>query len=84
MVIRLREREDADGDRETLDDIKTTLLEHQGEEEVTLEIATQGRLITMDWPMLKVRISDDLKRALREYVGESGEVSVREKAGSPT
>ena len=77
MVIRLREREDADGDRETLDDIKTTLLEHQGEEEVTLEIATQGRLITMDWPMLKVRISDDLKRALREYVGESGEVSVR-------
>ena len=77
LVIRLREREDADGDRETLDDIKTTLLEHQGEEEVTLEIATQGRLITMDWPMLKVRISDDLKRALREYVGESGEVSVR-------
>ena len=84
LVIRLREGDDADKDREILDDIKTALVEHQGEEDVTLEIAVQGRLITMDWPMLKVRINDDLERALKEYVGESGEVHVREKAASPT
>ena len=51
---------------------------------MTLEIAVQGRLITMDWPMLKVRINDDLERALKEYIGESGEVHIREKAASPT
>ena len=84
LVIRLREGDDADKDREILDDIKTALVEHQGQEDVTLEIAVQGRLITMDWPMLKVRINDDLERALKEYVGESGEVHVREKAASPT
>ena len=84
LVIRLREGDDADKDREILDDIKTALVEHQGEEDVTLEIAVQGRLITMDWPMLKVRINDDLERALKEYVGESGEIHVREKAASPT
>ena len=84
LVIRLREGEDADKDREILDDIKTALVEHQGEEDVTLEIVVEGRLITMDWPMLKVTISDDLQGALREYVGESGEVSVREKAASAT
>ena len=84
LVIRLREGDDADKDREILDDIKTALVEHQGEEDVTLEIAVEGRLITMDWPMLKVRINDDLQGALKEYVGESGEVSVREKAASAT
>ena len=84
LVIRLQEGDDADKDREILDDIKTALVEHQGEEDVTLEIAVEGRLITMDWPMLKVKINDDLQRALREYVGKSGEVSVREKAGSAT
>ena len=80
LVIRLQEGDDPDKDREILDDIKTALVEHQGEEDVTLEIAVEGRLITMDWPMLKVTISDDLQGALRGYVGESGEVSVREKA----
>ena len=80
LVIRLQEGDDPDKDREILDDIKTALVEHQGEEDVTLEIAVDGRLITMDWPMLKVSINDDLQRALRGYVGESGEVSVREKA----
>ena len=84
MVIRLREGGDADRDRETLDDIKTALVEHQGEEPVTLEIQVNGRLITMDWPMLKVRISDDLERSLKEYIGESGAVRVREKAALPT
>ncbi len=80
LVIRLQEGDDPDKDREILDDIKTALVEHQGEEDVTLEIAVDGRLITMDWPMLKVSINDDLQRALRGYVGEAGEVSVREKA----
>ena len=83
LVIRLREGADADKDREILDDIKTALVEHQGQEDVTLEIAVDGRLITMDWPMLKVTINDDLQRALREHVGESGEVSVREKTATP-
>ena len=84
LVIRLREGDDVDKDREILDDIKTALVEHQGQEDVTLEIAVDGRLITMDWPMLKVTISDDLQHALRNHVGESGEVSVREKAASAT
>ena len=84
LVIRLQEGDDPDKDREILDDIKTALVEHQGEEDVTLEIAVEGRLITMDWPMLKVTISDDLQRALGEHVGESGHVSVREKAASAT
>ena len=80
LVIRLREGDDEGKDRELLDDIKTALVEHQGDEDVTLEIEVEGRLITMDWPMLKVKINDDLQRALVEHVGESGEVSVREKA----
>ena len=84
LVIRLREGVDENKDREMLDDIKTALVEHQGEEDVTLEISVEGRLITMDWPMLKVTINDDLERSLKEYVGESGEVHVREKAASPT
>ena len=84
LVIRLREGDDADKDREILDDIKTALVEHQGQEDVTLEIAVDGRLITMDWPMLKVTINDDLQRALSDHVGESGEVSVREKAATAT
>ncbi len=84
LVIRLREGNDAGRDRELLDDIKKALVEHQGDEEIKLEIAVEGRLITMDWPMLKVRINDDLERALKDNLGESGEVHVREPTAPST
>ncbi len=82
LTIRLRESDDGERDREMLDDIKAAMLEHRGDEEVTLEIVVQGRLITMEWPMMKVRISDDLERTLKECVGAGGEVRVLENAGS--
>ncbi len=79
LVIRLREGDDADKDRELLDDLKRMLLEHQGDDEIALEIAVDGRLVTMEWQMLRVRISDELKQELTGVLGESGEAHVREK-----
>jgi len=80
LVIRVKEGADADKDRGIMDDLKRMLLEHQGDDEISLEIAVDGRLITMEWQMLKVRISEELERELKGVLGESGQARVREKA----
>ena len=48
LVIRVREGTDADKDRGLMDDLKRMLLEHQGDDEIALEIVVDGRLITME------------------------------------
>ena len=84
LVIRVREGTDADKDRGLMDDLKRMLLEHQGDDEIALEIVVDGRLITMEWQMLRVRISDELERELKGLLGESGRARVTEKAGPAT
>ena len=61
-----------ENDRNLLDDIKAILLEYRGEDDVWLEIAADGRIITMDWPMLKVAINPSLERELEKMLGEGG------------
>ena len=76
LVLRLRESE-PDHDKRMLFDVKSVLMEHRGDYEVTLEIATDGRIVMMEWPMVRVDMGADLIERLQGLLGKSGEASVR-------
>ena len=59
-----------------LNDVKRILLDHAGEDVVTLEIASRGSVYLMEWTPIKVSASDALARALSDALGESGGASV--------
>jgi hypothetical protein len=72
----MRESDDPNADRLLLDDVKRVLLEHDGKDEVTLEIAAQGQLYMLEWTMVKVDASDNLVDQLRRLLGGSGRATV--------
>ena len=59
-----------------MDDVKRLLMEHRGEDEVTLEIAVDGRIVTLEWPPVRVNASTELHDQLLKLLGGSGSVTV--------
>ena len=51
-------------------------MEHLGENEVKLEIATGGRVVTLQWPTVRVDASPELEERLRAILGTSGVASI--------
>ena len=76
LNLRIRETDEPDTDKFLLEDVKRLLLEYQGQDEVVLEIAAKGRVITMEWTMVRVSASPELESRLQELLGDSGRVSV--------
>ena len=76
LNLRIRESENANDDRALLEDVSKLLLEYLGDDEVNLEIATEGRIVTLDWALVRVDASPDLERQLGDLLGPSGRVSV--------
>ena len=76
LNLKMRESDDAEADRMLLDDVKRMLLDHDGQDEVTLEIEAQDRVYMLEWPMVKVDASEDLMDHLHRLLGESGHATV--------
>jgi len=72
LGLRIRESGQPDNDKYLLLDLKNLLMEYQGKDEVLLEIATEGRIVTMEWPMVRVNACDELQERLQQVLGESG------------
>ena len=72
LTLRLRET-NTNSDGRLLMDVKSVLVEHQGESEVTLEIATDGRIVTMEWPVIRVDASESIVDELRQLLGAAGD-----------
>jgi DNA polymerase-3 subunit alpha len=76
LNLRIRESDEPDSDKFLLEDVKRLLLEYRGQDEVMLEIAAKGRVITMEWSMVRVSASPELESRLQELLGDSGRASV--------
>ena len=72
LGVRIRESGRPEDDKYLLLDLKNVLMEYQGKDEVLLEIATDGRIVTMEWPMVRVNACDELQERLRQVLGDSG------------
>ena len=76
LRLRLTETQNIENDQGLLDDVKRLLMEHRGEDEVTLEIAVEGRIVTLEWPPVRVNASTELHDQLLKLLGGSGSVTV--------
>ena len=76
LSLRIRETGQAQADQLLLDDVKRLLLEFRGDDEVSLEIATDGRIVTLEWPMVQVDASAELEARLKAVLGASGSTAV--------
>jgi len=81
LRLRIHETGEQERDREMLERVKNTLLDFQGQDEVGLEIATEGRIIALDWTRIQVNVCDDLENRLRTLLGGAGQVAVEERPG---
>ena len=79
LIVRLRESGEQEHDQQMLYDVKSLLLDSPGSVEIGLEIAADGRLFTLDWPTVKVDVTDDLLHGLRDALGDGGGTRVVER-----
>ena len=78
LTLIIRETEHTTADRRLLEDVSRLLLEYQGEDAVSLEIATGDRIVTLEWPLVGVNICPPLEQGLNELLGSAGRVVVEE------
>lgn len=76
LKLRIRESEQPDNDKYLLMDVKNLLMEYQGQDEVNLEIAAEGKIILMEWPMVRVNACTELEQRLQNLLGELGHAFV--------
>ena len=81
LHLLIRESDRPKDDQRLFDDVKRLLLENQGEDEIRLEIASNGRLFTLDWPLVRVNASRELEGDLSEMLGQAGRVTLESVAG---
>ena len=80
LKLRIRESDQPTDDQRLLEDVSSLLVEYRGEDEVSLEIAIDGRIVTLDWPLARVRICAPLEEGLQTLLGPAGDVSIEEIA----
>ena len=76
LNLRIRESDNAAEDQMTLDDVKRILLSYEGEEDVTLEIASGGMIYRMEWASIQVSVCDELTDKLSSALDGMGSVTV--------
>ena len=80
LSLRLRESDKPADDQMLLEDMRRLLMEYRGDDLVELVIATDGRVVFMDWPLVRVDACAELEHRLRDLLGQSGTVSVSDVA----
>ena len=78
LTLRIRETGRTVEDQQLLADVRTLLLEHPGEDSVSLEIAVSGRVVTLEWPVVGVEARPELEVGLRQLLGSAGRVGVED------
>lgn len=79
LSLRIQETGRADRDMYLFDDVTKLLLEHAGADEVTLEIATGGRLVRLEWPQVRVNACEELERQLADLLGDAGKATILQR-----
>ena len=76
LRVRIRESDQPSNDTGLLSDLGRLLMEYRGNDDVSLEVAVDGRVVTLEWPIVTVDASPELQQRLQEFLGSAGQVSV--------
>ncbi len=77
LNLLLKESSEPEQDNYLMEDVKRLLLEYRGDDEVNLEIVTNGKIVTLEWPLVRVDACPDLEEKLEDILGLSGHVSIQ-------
>ncbi len=75
LNIRLDETGQLISDRTLLEDVLRMLMEYLGEDQIQLEIASKGKVVTLEWPNIRIQASGELEKQLSALIGGRGKVS---------
>ncbi len=78
LRLLIRESDQENYDLRMLSEVKRVLLDHTGADQVQLEIASGGRVVSMRWDEMGVLISDDLEQSLGDILGAAGQIVVED------
>ena len=76
LTLRIRETDRPMDDRRLLEDVRRLLLEHRGEDTVSLEIGAGGHIVALEWEIVRVNVSSQLELDLQQLLGTEGHVSI--------
>ena len=76
LTLRMQETDQPVDDKQLLEDVSKLLLEFPGDDEVSLEIKSNGSVVTLDWPLASVSICVELEQGLRQLLNGAGQVSI--------
>ena len=80
LRLLIRESDQEDYDLRMLSEIKRVLLDHEGSDQVELEITSGKHVVSMKWDDMGVLVSDELEGVLREVLGAAGQIVVEDNS----
>ena len=81
LKVKLYESDNLEDDRIIFDDVTQVLLENRGESKVYLDVVLDGRIVSMEWPIVTVNLDSTLESDLKKIIGSRGEVMISGNAG---
>ena len=76
LLITIIESKKVESDRVLLNNLIRELLEHNGSDDVEMEIKTENSVVTLAWPLIKVKATTELAEYASGILGESGSVAL--------
>ena len=81
LKVKLYESDNLEDDRIIFDDVTQVLLENRGESKVYLDVVLDGKIVSMEWPIVTVNLDSTLESDLKKIIGSRGEVMISGNAG---
>ena len=76
LLITIIESKKVETDRVLLNNLIRELLEHNGKDDVEMEVKTPTSVVKLAWPLIKVKATTELAEYVAEMLGDSGYVAL--------
>ena len=76
LLITIIESKKVETDRVLLNNLIRKLLEHNGNDDVEMEVKTPTSVVKLAWPLIKVEATTELAEYVAEMLGDSGYVAL--------
>ncbi len=81
LKVKLYESDNLEEDRKIFDDLTQILLENRGESKVCLDVVLDGKIVSMEWPIVTVNLDSTLESDLKKVIGSKGHVMITGNSG---
>ena len=76
LIISLKESSNQIEDHDLLKSIASLCAEFKGDSKIEFHIITKHKTVIMEWPLLKVDMTDLFKQKIETLLGQSGSITI--------